>query len=75
MNEFLSLLNAHAQRVEECLVQMLSDTALPDETKRPGVLIKAMRHSALEGGKRLRPFLLMETARLFGVNQDQSVGY
>ena len=29
-----------------------------------------MRHAALEGGKRLRPFLLLETAALFGAAGD-----
>ncbi|MCR9257212.1 MAG: polyprenyl synthetase family protein [Alphaproteobacteria bacterium] len=31
-------------------------------------VVEAMRHSALGGGKRLRPFLVMESARLFGVS-------
>ncbi len=31
-------------------------------------VIEAMRYSALAGGKRLRPFLTVESARLFGVN-------
>lgn len=30
----------------------------------------AMRHAVLGGGKRLRPFLTLETARLFGVQGD-----
>lgn len=32
-------------------------------------LAKAMRYAVLGGGKRLRPFLLMQSARLFGVNE------
>nr|WP_245416214.1 farnesyl diphosphate synthase [Microvirga sp. 17 mud 1-3] len=32
---------------------------------RPDRLLSAMRHAALGGGKRLRPFLTVETARLF----------
>jgi farnesyl diphosphate synthase len=31
-------------------------------------VIEAMRYSALAGGKRLRPFLTVESAKLFGVN-------
>jgi farnesyl diphosphate synthase len=33
----------------------------------------AMRHAALEGGKRLRPFLVIETARLLGYEGDGAV--
>jgi farnesyl diphosphate synthase len=32
-------------------------------------LAQAMRYAVLGGGKRLRPFLLMQSARLFGVNE------
>ena len=34
----------------------------------PTRLAEAMRHGALAGGKRLRPFLVIEAARLFGVD-------
>ncbi|MDX9688878.1 MAG: polyprenyl synthetase family protein [Proteobacteria bacterium] len=33
-------------------------------------LFDAMRYSVLAGGKRLRPFLLMSTAKIFGVDED-----
>jgi farnesyl diphosphate synthase len=33
-------------------------------------LFDAMRYSALDGGKRLRPFLVMNAACLFGVSED-----
>ena len=46
--------------------RLLSDEARPGEIARPARLIAAMRHAALGGGKRLRPFLVVETARLFG---------
>jgi farnesyl diphosphate synthase len=32
-----------------------------------------MRYAALGGGKRLRPFLLIESARLFGVDEDDAL--
>ncbi|MGL4405825.1 MAG: polyprenyl synthetase family protein [Notoacmeibacter sp.] len=43
-------------------------TAKPEdgETTRPLRLLDAMRYGSLDGGKRLRPFLLNESARLFG---------
>jgi farnesyl diphosphate synthase len=40
---------------------------LPGEIARPERLMAAMRHSVLGGGKRLRPFLVVESAALFGV--------
>ncbi|MGC2341231.1 MAG: polyprenyl synthetase family protein, partial [Methyloceanibacter sp.] len=36
-------------------------------------LIEAMRYAALGGGKRLRPFLLIESARLFGVPEEDAL--
>ena len=36
-------------------------------------LPEAMRYAVLGGGKRLRPFLLMQSARLFGVSEDASI--
>ena len=40
--------------------------ALPDDQRAP--LYAAMRYSALDGGKRLRPLLVMASARLFAVD-------
>jgi farnesyl diphosphate synthase len=37
-------------------------------------VIDAMRYAALSGGKRLRPFLVMETAALFDVGESDSIG-
>jgi farnesyl diphosphate synthase len=42
----------------------------PGEIARPERLLAAMRHAVLGGGKRLRPFLLVETAALFGASRD-----
>ena len=36
-------------------------------------LEEAMRHGALDGGKRIRPFLLMESAALFGLDYTHSL--
>ena len=36
-------------------------------------VIEAMRYAALAGGKRLRPFLTVESAKLFGVNPDAAL--
>ena len=32
-----------------------------------------MRYAALDGGKRLRPYLLLETARIFNANTQQAM--
>ncbi|WP_174298852.1 polyprenyl synthetase family protein [Sphingomonas bacterium] len=39
--------------------------AIPDDPRAD--LYRAMRHAAIGGGKRLRPLLVMATARMFGV--------
>lgn len=36
-------------------------------------VMEAMRYSALGGGKRLRPFLTVQSAKLFGVNPDAAI--
>ncbi|MCG5235287.1 polyprenyl synthetase family protein [Xanthobacter oligotrophicus] len=51
----------------------LADAALPGERLRPERLMAAMRHGALGGGKRLRPFLVIESAALFGIPAAQAV--
>lgn len=59
------------QRFEECtgriaerLEQLFADTSLRDA---PARLAAAMRYAVLGGGKRFRPFLVIEGARLFGL--------
>ena len=48
--------------------QQLTDLALerliPTATERPSSIHKAMRHSVFAGGKRIRPILCMEAARM-----------
>lgn len=39
----------------------------------PERLIAAMRHAALAGGKRLRPFLVIETTALFGLDTPRTL--
>ncbi len=57
---------ALADAVEAALETMLSADPLPGEIARPARLLAAMRHAALGGGKRLRPFLTIETAAMLG---------
>ncbi|MEI8147424.1 MAG: polyprenyl synthetase family protein, partial [Alphaproteobacteria bacterium] len=63
----------HAALVESVLAQVLTKTPLDGEIARPERLMAAMRHGVLAGGKRLRPFLVIETARLFGVDPAEAV--
>jgi farnesyl diphosphate synthase len=46
---------------------LLSEHVLADEIARPKRLVDAMRYSSLGGGKRLRPFLVVESAAVFDV--------
>ncbi len=58
---FKSRLSAVALEMEAVL-----DALLPPVSGPQSVVAEAMRYAALGGGKRLRPFLLIESARLFG---------
>ncbi len=64
---FREELERTARAVEQRLGQFLA----PSETTPPGgaALAEAMRYAALGGGKRLRPFLLIQSAALFGVTE------
>jgi farnesyl diphosphate synthase len=73
MEQFENSLKEIAQLVSEALSVSLRDALLSDEIARPARLLKAMRHGALNGGKRLRPFLVIETAGLFGVTADAAM--
>lgn len=55
-----------ADAVETFLVERLGPELGPGEIARPARLMAAMRHAVLGGGKRLRPFLAIETARMLG---------
>ncbi|HEY4141024.1 MAG TPA: farnesyl diphosphate synthase [Pseudolabrys sp.] len=68
--DFAGLLAGVANETEALLGRLLDDTPLPGEMARPERLLAAMRHAVLGGGKRLRPFLLVETAALFGSRHD-----
>lgn len=70
---FESRLKDSAVATEALLVSLLSDQTLPDEVTRPAHLMAAMRHGSLNGGKRLRPFLLRESALLLGGNEQAAM--
>jgi farnesyl diphosphate synthase len=63
--DFDMALAGRARDVEECLQALLVSAPLDGEIARPEELMRAIRHGVLGGGKRLRPFLLLESAALF----------
>jgi farnesyl diphosphate synthase len=64
--DFRRRLDAAAQATEAELDRLLAPAPLSGEIARPARLLAAMRYASLGGGKRLRPFLVIESARLFG---------
>lgn len=54
-------------------LQSKIDTLLPQAHGIEGRVVEAMRYSSLSGGKRLRPFLLVTSASLFGVSRECSI--
>ena len=69
-HDFSRRLTAVAAEAESALERLLGDDALPNEVLRPPRLMEAMRYTVLGGGKRLRPFLVLESAALFGVTGE-----
>jgi farnesyl diphosphate synthase len=65
-SEFQARLAETAATVERELEGLLAFEPQPGEPYRPKRLIAAMRYATLGGGKRLRPFLVIETARALG---------
>ncbi|WP_042445794.1 polyprenyl synthetase family protein [Azospirillum sp. B510] len=57
-----------AQAVELKIGALLPTTDLPEAR-----VFEAMRYGCLNGGKRLRPFLVMQSSALFGVNPDCAI--
>jgi farnesyl diphosphate synthase len=70
---FEAHLEARAQAVEALLRRLLDDRLLPGEIARPSRLLAAMRHGVLNGGKRLRPFLVLESAALFEADGEAAL--
>ena len=67
---FLEKLERMAGAVEQHLDRLLASPGVSPQSER---LTDAMRYAALGGGKRLRPFLLIESARLFDVDEAQAL--
>jgi farnesyl diphosphate synthase len=72
-SDFAKRLDKTAEDTEALLARLLSGDILPDEIARPARLMDAMRYSSLGGGKRLRPFLVVESAAVFGVPREAAL--
>ena len=70
---FRQRLEAVATDIEGLLDRLLGAQPLAEERARPKRLMDAMRHVSLGGGKRLRPFLVVETAALFDVPRERAL--
>ncbi len=70
---FEMALAARADAVETALKRLLASAPLTGEIARPDRLFTAMRHGVLNGGKRLRPFLVMESAALFSAGGEAAL--
>lgn len=65
-NYFDKLLISTAQRVEKKLESYLSGD---------GKLLELMSYSLLSGGKRIRPFLVIEASKLFGGSEEKALPF
>jgi farnesyl diphosphate synthase len=70
---FLVRLDAVAAETETLLDRLLAATPAAGELSRPARLVEAVRYASLGGGKRFRPFLVVESANLFGVARSNAL--
>ena len=70
---FQDRLGQVAQDTEALLDRLLAPPPVEGERARPARLLDAMRYVGLGGGKRLRPFLVVESAALFDVSRQNSL--
>src|ERR1700760_4953386 len=71
--DFAKRLDKTAEETEALLGRLLTDKLETDEIARPKRLMDAMRYSSLGGGKRLRPFLVVESSAVFGVAREAAL--
>ena len=72
-HDFEAALARRADEVERMLDALLGSGLLAGEIARPDELMRAIRHGVLGGGKRLRPFLVIETAALFDADGEAAL--
>jgi farnesyl diphosphate synthase len=70
---FKRSLDRIAADTEALLDRLLATDPMVGERQRPARLLNAMRYASLGGGKRIRPFLVVETSKLFGVPRRRAL--
>jgi farnesyl diphosphate synthase len=71
MISFADEMAACAADIEQALDRLLKDGGFAGPGMPPDRLLAAMRHGTLNGGKRLRPLLLRQAARIFGLPAER----
>jgi farnesyl diphosphate synthase len=71
--EFEKRLGEIAASTETLLDRLLAPGPVAGERARPARLLEAMRYASLGGGKRFRPFLVVESAALFAVPEERGL--
>ncbi len=62
-----------ARTIQTALSDFLTAENLSGPGSPPDTLVSAMRHGCLNGGKRLRPLLVMQTAEIFGLEEARTL--
>ena len=70
---FADRLGAAAAETDRLLDRLLAPAACEHEILRPQRLLDAVRYASLNGGKRIRPFLVVEAAALFDAPRDRAL--
>ncbi len=68
MNRISQAIRCNAQSVEEAL-----RTYLDAHDAQYGIIFDAMRYAVLDGGKRIRPFLVLEFCRMYGGTDEAAM--
>lgn len=58
---------------KKALIEKYLDKLMPKENEYPDVIHKAMRYSIFNGGKRLRPTMLLATTEAFGKVKEEAI--
>ena len=71
--DFKEHLSKSVSAIDAELDRLLTTKTSTAEIERPANLIAAMRHGVLNGGKRLRPFLVIEVGALFDASLNDTL--
>jgi len=72
MIDFASQRRNCAKRIDLALQGFLTKKQLSGPGVAPDNLVEAIRHGVLNGGKRLRPVLLIQSANIFSIGEQQA---